>query len=461
MSGPKVVRVRTREERQAETQAWIRRAEAAARRWESKVGAAGLATPAEIAATAARASELSRLLESDEFDAIERQARQEIAFLDQDLERRRLAEADRRAQRRKRTRRVVSAAATVLASLREAGKSLPPQIASSLEQAASGRSGDAVAIEAAIAEALEVLAERADADLASGNQAALAAQLQTVTASHTLADWLTEQPGTDEPFTSALDSELSRLEIEAGEALAAPFAARARSVAAETSDGRRRLLYDSLRVDLAAALRDWRSRESVRDTLAVLAAELAAIKGHSEAAALQRSIVDTLTQGNLETAEMTALRERAAAWLSDHRAAAAAQARREAVLGGLAAVGYEVREGMAGLWSEGGRLVLRRGGSQDIAVELLGNPAAGRVQLRAVGFADASGHWDHGRDLDIEHRFCHDLHQVQGRLKQHGVEIVIDRATPAGTQPLRTITADHAADEQRRASGDQHVRRHR
>ena len=452
MSGPKVVRVRTRGERQAEAQAWISRVEAAAERWESKVGVAGLATSAEIAATAARGSELSRLLASDQFDAIERQARQEIAFLDKDLERRRQAEADRRAQRRKRNRRLGSAAASVLASLRDAGKSPPPQITSSLERAASGRSEDAGAIEAAIAEALEVLSERADADRASGNQAALAAQLQTGTASRTLADWLAEQPGTDEPVTSALDSEIARLEIEASEALAAPFAARARSISAEASVGRRRLLYDSLRVDLAAALRDWRSSEGLRDALAALAAELASLQGHPEATVLERSIKDTLTQASPETDEMTALSDRAKAWLADHRAAAASQARRDAVLRGLAAVGYEVRDGMAGLWSEGGRLVLRRGDSQDIGVELSGNPDSGRLQVRAVGLEDVGGQWDHGRDIDVERRFCSDLNRLGGNLGQLGVEITIERATPIGAQPLRTTNAGLAPDERRGAT---------
>ncbi len=141
MSGPKVVRVRTRAERQADAQTWIGRVEAAARRWERQVRATGFAQEAEIAATASRATELSRLLGLDQFEAVQRQARLELDFLNADIERRQQAEAERRAQRHTRDRRMVSAAASVLRSLHDAGKTLPVDVTRSLEQAASGRSG--------------------------------------------------------------------------------------------------------------------------------------------------------------------------------------------------------------------------------------------------------------------------------------------------------------------------------
>lgn len=188
----------------------------------------------------------------------------------------------------------------------------------------------------------------------------------------------------------------------------------------------------------------------------MLASELSAIQDHAQAAELKRSIAGTITEPTPEIAAMTALRERAEVWLAGHRDATAAQARRDAVLSGLAAVGYEVREGMAGLWSQGGRLVLRRGGSADVGVELSGKPATGRMQVRAVGLEDATKPWDHGRDIDIEQRFCEDVRQLGRRLEQNGVEIAIERASPVGAQPLRTICAEGASNEQRPDADDRH-----
>jgi hypothetical protein len=117
------------------------------------------------------------------------------------------------------------------------------------------------------------------------------------------------------------------------------------------------------------------------------------------------------------------------------------------MLAGLAAIGYEVREGMAGLWQQGGRLVLRRGSSPDTGVELTGHPkTTARLQLRAVGLTPAPDQWDHTRDRDIEQRFCDDLQALGGRLEQQGIDIIIERATPAGAQALRTLDAGQQGD---------------
>ena len=48
----------------------------------------------------------------------------------------------------------------------------------------------------------------------------------------------------------------------------------------------------------------------------------------------------------------------------------AATARRRAVLGGLAKLGYEVRETMATAWANDGRLVLRKPNANDYGIEL-------------------------------------------------------------------------------------------
>ena len=450
MSGPKIVRVRTRAERQAEAQAEISRVEAAVRRWERQVRADCLATVAEIDVTAGRLAELTRRLEADQFDVIARQAPQEIEFLARDLERRRHAEAERRAHERTRERRLAKAAASVLRSSRDRGRALPADIARSLEQAASGRLHEAGAIETAIAGALEVFADCGDRDGPSDGARDLKERLRTEVTQRTLADWLAELPAKDEPVAAGLDADLARFELDAGPQEAAPFAERAARITAEASDERRRLLYESLRVDLAAAFRAWRAQEGAREALAVLASELEAIEGSTQAAALERSIEGALTEPGHSTAAMTELHQNAQAWLSQHRAAMAAEARRDAVLTGLAAVGYEVREGMAGLWSQGGRLVLRRGDSPDVGVEISGNPSTGRVQVRAVGLEAGPDTWDHGRDVDIEQRFCGEVRELGGHLEQQGVQMSIDRSTPVGAHPLRIVRSGDARDAQRR-----------
>lgn len=71
--------------------------------------------------------------------------------------------------------------------------------------------------------------------------------------------------------------------------------------------------------------------------------------------------------------------------------------------------------------------------------ELAGDPGAGRLQVRAVGFETASGSWGHTRDIDVERIFCNDVRILGGDLARTGVELVLERATPEGAQSLRTL----------------------
>jgi hypothetical protein len=67
---------------------------------------------------------------------------------------------------------------------------VPASLAATLAQAASGagKDDDAAALEAALAQALDILAEPAATAPAATPQAGLAARLQTPTAAVTLAD---------------------------------------------------------------------------------------------------------------------------------------------------------------------------------------------------------------------------------------------------------------------------------
>lgn len=436
MSGPKVVRVKTRAERIAEAQVWIARVGAAARRWERQVCDADLATPEEVALTRGRAAALAGSLARDRFEEVERHARQEIAFLAEDLGRRTERASQVRARQRTRRRRLATTAASLLAALATAGRPVPPEIDASLQAGRVGAAEDLDALEAVIAEAVSYLVPVEDAAGRRERQAALAAQLGTGEATRTLADWLAQRPSEDDAVGGRVDDHIARLEAEAGIAAGTSFAERARLIATEPSARRRRLLADSLELDLAATLKQGRVLSRLRSELEDLAAEIGLLEGNADAAVLLAEIHGASAA---DSAALTALRDRVAAWLLRHRADAAALARREAVLSALSAIGYEVREGMGAAWAEGRRLVVRRGGGQDLGLELAGEPGAARLQVRAVGFEVGAGGWDHTRDRDVEHLFCGDLGRLQEQLAEHGGEMVLERAVPVGAQPIRTV----------------------
>ncbi len=128
---------------------------------------------------------------------------------------------------------------------------------------------------------------------------------------------------------------------------------------------------------------------------------------------------------------------------AETRALAAAK-RRQAVLNGLAALGYEVREAMATAWARDGRVVVHKPGISDYGVEL-GSPAdAARLQVRLVGAADPLTPRNAQRDRDQETIWCSDFERLRAVMAESNAATVVERALEAGAQAVKTIHFDRA-----------------
>ncbi len=119
-------------------------------------------------------------------------------------------------------------------------------------------------------------------------------------------------------------------------------------------------------------------------------------------------------------------------------ASASALARREAMLQGLAELGYEVREGMITAWADSGKIVLRKSATPGYGVELGGKAENGRMQVRAVAL---SRDRDTQRDKDIETIWCNEFGRLQAMLQGNGSKLLIERAMGVGETPLKEVLA--------------------
>ena len=117
----------------------------------------------------------------------------------------------------------------------------------------------------------------------------------------------------------------------------------------------------------------------------------------------------------------------------------AADARRRAVLQGLASLGYEVSEGMATAWVQGGQVVLRKAANPDYGVELGGGTKSERLQVRAVAFGSAQSPRNASRDRDMEAIWCSEFEQLRTLFSKSGGGIEIEHALPVGATPLKLI----------------------
>jgi hypothetical protein len=156
-----------------------------------------------------------------------------------------------------------------------------------------------------------------------------------------------------------------------------------------------------------------------------------------EAASLRSEIGQSLSM--VSAGNEAALIQRADFLIEAEVQAIAAEERRRAVLEGLAGLGYEVSEGMATAWVNGGRVVLRKAANPGYGVELSGGSKSDLLQVRAVAFGNSTEPRDASRDRDIETIWCGEFERLQSLIAKDGGRLSLESAHPIGQFPLKVV----------------------
>jgi hypothetical protein len=426
MSGPKVFHVVTREELVARCEAHLRRLDSAIAEWTKVCGRSGAADAKAAEAIVERREALRRMLKEDRFADIQKQVPAEISFLRSDAQSRVERAAAAVAQAMQNRRRTARTAGMLLEALGKSGRAIPEDLRRDLESSEIA--------ESAIARAFALLSPAGASGAATDRQRELASELGRDEKRTTLSEWLASQPTTaDRESDLRIDRHLA--ELAALGVDPSPFAAQAAAIAGEATP-RQALLADSLLVELARAVKEGRER-SVQ--LAELREHAAELSRHDSAGArtLCARIENALVTEDVSSAP--ALAAEAAALIQEEMRALAADARRRAVLQGLASLGYEVNEGMATAWVQGGQVVLRKASNPDYGVELGGGTKSDRLQVRAVAFGNALSPRNPSRDRDMETVWCTEFERLRTLVSASGGGIEIEHAYPVGATPLKLV----------------------
>ena len=447
MSGPKVVRIVTREEVEAICRRHIAALDAATREVRGVAARCGALDAAMEAALARRIQQFDGMFAAAQWLDIQKRAPEAVVFLQAESERIRAQAIADASAARTRGRRLGEAARTIAAALQASGTAVP----AGLEVLASNALpiGGIEAGERELSAALALLpAARPDAAAETAGKD-LAAQLGSGEKAMTVAEWVFGRTVEPSPSERRLDRLLAELEMVSGPEAQA-FSDRAAAVALEQEPSRRALLTDSLALDVSAHVGKLRQQEAAAAALNAAAALLAGSVS-TAADALRARITAALEQRSAEAAQ--SLAAEAAALVDAEAKAAAAAARRRAILGGLASLGYEVRETMETTWARDGRVVVRKPGSSDYGVEL-GAPAdASRLQVRLVGSSRSAAARDARRDADQEAIWCTEFDRLRAGLAEGGDELVIERALEPGVQALRVVAVPEAVEAEAAGPG--------
>ncbi|NYE61990.1 hypothetical protein FHW58_003197 [Duganella sp. 1224] len=375
MSGPKVVRIVTREEIIAICENLLRQLDQTIATWTSEGHRIKELSDAEIASTLLRKQELGDLLAQEAFAELQKNVPDEIEYLHTDLERRRQRSVEKLVHARQRRRQGERSATTLIRALEVRGIVVP----AALRNLAAGE--EVADIDAVLADGLAMLNPMASG--LTDVQREQARKLMTEVPE--IGAW--ESVAIANPRIERIDQQIAELHTLLGVEQAAAFNERLRTIETKTVDAHQHLLLDSLIVDLAAALKEMRS---------------------------QRTIPTEATP--------PAVDERFA------------EARRKAILNGLAHLGYEVHEGMETAWASNGHIVAKKPSLPDYGVEIGGQAQTGRIQVRTVALTENR---DTRRDKDVETLWCGEFSRLQDLLAQEGDALIVERALGVGTVPLK------------------------
>ena len=168
MSGPKVVRIVTREEVLAICEAHLHRLDQAIAVWTATGQRIGELSAAEIAATHERRMALASLMARDAFVELQKKVRDEIAFLKADVARRQHVAVEKAEQAAKRRRQGRDGATTLMGALKSKGIEVPQELASKLDLIASGE--ELANADALLAQGFSLLAPQSSQTISDAQQ---------------------------------------------------------------------------------------------------------------------------------------------------------------------------------------------------------------------------------------------------------------------------------------------------
>jgi hypothetical protein len=433
MSGPKVVRIVTREEILSICEGHLRRLDQAIDMWVRDGKRIGELNDDEIAATLERRKTLGTLLVQDAFTDLQKKVPEEIAFLNADLERRQNIAIDKAAQVRKRQRQGRDSAAALIQALESRSVTIPLELHEKLRSLASGNAmNDADAI---LAKGFILMIPQAPAGLTDA-QRNLADRLMVGVETQDFATWkstyMAKAPNTR---IEHIDRQLAEFQALLEPDQLADFAMRLGTIEALEANTQQNLLLDSLILDLGSVLKSAREHRSAIAELAMLAADLREGDLSAETTRLLQGVATCNFSTPLKVINEFVIECKALIIEAQQRREA--DARRKAILQGLAQLGYEVSEGMETAWARDGQIIAKKPSLPDYGVEIGGQAHTGRLQVRTVALtADR----DANRDKDIETIWCGEFSKLQDLLAEHGDNLVIERALGIGAVPLKVVS---------------------
>ena len=242
-----------------------------------------------------------------------------------------------------------------------------------------------------------------------------------------------------DPEIERIDKQIIRLELLVESPTSQSLRARLTALEANTDAKQRRLLLDSLVLEISDAVKRKNEDEKLHAILNQLEARLAVFEASPESFT---DAIRAFRQQPIVEPALVELRQRIESWCDEEVRRLDGLKVRNLVLGSLRDLGYDVREGMQAGWVEGGSIILQKPGSSDYAVEL--QDMDGKLRSRVVRFGDplsTGSEQQRQRDSEMEEQWCQAHTQTLSTLREQGVDAKIMAKREPGAIPVEVIRA--------------------
>lgn len=458
MSGPKVVRVVTKQEVMSICRGRIDALQDEIEQWRKYASRYDALTAEEEKAVEKRLFAVIKMFEREQFLDVQKQCSVEIASLQSDMNRIR-DEAIAKAEQERTMRRCLQySAETLISTFKSIQKQIPDSLLHIASSSLTATEAELAGMNATLSRILtEYIMSSPDQKSMTPLQKELSKKLAEGEKLQTLADWKVHH---EDAKSLEKDHRLDKLiaELEATEDISSvkPFLHRIASISQESSANRRSLLTDSLILDLVAHSNERKDKEKAIVSMREIRSELHRLKS-KKAKDLEALLTKAIDSADISSSKP--LYNQGLILIKEETKAMAGESRRTAILKGLSELGYEVRENMATAWAENGRIVVRKPNEKGYGVELGAVEDAERVQVQLVSFEQAYDASKASQDRDRETIWCSEFSRLQSLLEKSGTSLHIEKALPVGAKPLKQVQEPSTVSERSRRSQDSNLKK--
>lgn len=466
MSGPKVIVFVTAQEYaalQAERDRLLLQLKASIENWRQSLTELGMLTEEKLSRKAEVLKSIERIYATKAFEKAGDRVRSEIYQLQLDVEQARIEKiAKELSQKRARRERLRASAKTVAIELNRVGSAIPADLKMVIDNIDGCTDEDVVRFQRIVNAALPSVFAKTDED--PQQSAVSQALLSCLTEGLAKPEQVSSVKAIDgmesnDPKQLRLDRLIAEIELIDEPGASEQFTQRLRAIERLKTSAQKDLLTDSLIVDLSTFCSERRERAKAARLLTDLKVELNAVSPGVTIVAQLLVDVDAALQRlpDLKSAQQLVTQARAA--LKREVSKNTAASKRNAVLEGFAALGYDIKEGMATAWAQNGRIVLSKKSSPTVGVEIGSAESAEEIQLRAVAVVPKGTQRNSANDREIEVAWCFELAKIREVLNAAGTQSQIEKALPAGSTPLKVYEQSWIAEEQQEEDQSSQVKK--